>query len=513
MATEAEKLAKGLHPLERRVLPHLKQAGTLAELAVASGLQEVEAMRALQWLAGKGLLTIKSKKEKRLLIKEKGKKAAKTGLPERHVIALLQRKRELPVAEIAKALPAYDKQATGAVTGKLKQLGIPFIMTKEGKPAFRWADIPLQESPAEALLHEAAKKGWSITITGTEPAVNDLLKRQGYAELQTRREKLYRLTGMGKGLTAMKFTRKNYAERLTPAMLKAGSWRQAEFRPYNVEVNVPTKAGGRAHFVNEAIAYIKRVWLDLGFEEMTGQHVQTAFWDLDALFVPQDHPAREEQDTFYLASPRTGLLPTDMWKKVKAVHENGANTGSLGWRTPYSKEEAKQNLLRTHTTVLSAQYLDRIRRGTKKMPAKFFSVSKVYRNEALDWKHLFEFHQVEGIVVADGMTMAHLKGYLRAFFTKMGFADVRIRPGHFPYTEPSAEVDVWDPRKQQWVELGGSGIFRPEVTKTLIGREVPVLAWGLGMERIIKEYYGLEDIRDLYRNDIEQSKTMKAWLK
>ena len=146
------------------------------------------------------------------------------------------------------------------------------------------------------------------------------------------------------------------------------------------------------------------------------------------------------------------------------------------------------------------------------MPGKYFGISKVFRNEKMDWKHLFEFHQVGGIVVGKDVNFAQLLGYLRIFFKKMGFPKVRCRPSHFPYTEPSVEVDVWHPKKKQWVELGGAGVFRPEVTKTLIGEEIPVLAWGLGLERIIVEYFGLSDLRDLYRNDIKQMQEMKLFI-
>ncbi len=510
-----ERVAAGLSPLERRATPHLKEEGTLADLARAAGLQEVEAMRALQWLEGKGCLTLTTHEEERLVILAKGQEAKLHGLPERHALKALLEKKELTVDEIARSLPSYDKDAVGPVVGALKRMRIPFITTKAGKPAFKWVEgLTVPVSGTEKLLTEAAEKNWSITLTEDRKAdAEELLKRKGYASLEKRKAKRYALTPLGLELTTAKGLGKSYAERLTPKMLEDGSWKETEFRAYNVTINVPAKTGGRAHFVNEAIQSIKQIWLDMGFEEMEGDHVQTAFWDLDALFVPQDHPAREMQDTFYLREPERGPLPADLFKKVKAVHEHGGDTRSKGWRAPFSKEESERLLLRTHTTVLSAQYLDRIRRGEKQLPAKFFSVNKVYRNEALDWKHLFEFHQVEGIVVAEGMTLGHLKGYLRAFFGKMGFPDVRIRPAHFPYTEPSAEVDVWDADKKSWVELGGAGIFRPEVTKTLIGKEVPVLAWGLGMERIIKEYYALEDIRDLYRNDLEQTKTIKAWLR
>ncbi len=517
MTDDVTKLAAGLSPLERKTAPCLKKEGTLAELATASGLQEVEAMRALQWLEGKGCVKLATEEQEALVVLERGQKAAKEGLPEQHALEALKKRKTLLVSEIAATLPAYDKQAVGAVVGTLKKLNIPFV-TIDGKPAFKWVDaLTVKESSERALLAKAGKSGWrlssdSLTVEEKQAAI-ELAKRQGYAAIEKRKEKSYTLTPLGEALTKTKELKKAYAERLTPKMLEDGSWKQQEFRPYNVTINVPKKTGGRSHFVNEAIGYIKRIWLDLGFEEMEGDHVQTAFWDLDSLFVPQDHPAREMQDTFYLKDPAKGKLPAALLKKVKAAHENGGDTGSAGWRYAFSDEEAAKNLLRTHTTVLSAQTLLKIKEGKRRIPGKYFSVSTVYRNEALDWKHLFEFHQVEGIVVDEHADLRHLKGYLREFFGKMGFPDVRIRPAHFPYTEPSAEVDVWDPRKQQWVELGGAGIFRPEVTKTILGEEVPVLAWGLGMERIIKEYYGFEDLRDLYRNDLEQLKTVKAWLK
>ena len=180
-------------------------------------------------------------------------------------------------------------------------------------------------------------------------------------------------------------------------------------------------------------------------------------------------------------------------KKIKSTHENGWTTGSRGWGYKWSENVAKENLLRTHTTVLSAQTISRLKK--EDLPAKFFSVARVYRNETLNWTHLFELTQVEGIVVDPNANFRDLIGCLKEFFKKMGFPDARVRPGHFPYTEPSAEVDVWHPVKKKWIELGGAGIFRPEVVKPLLGEAVPVLAWGLGMERSIMDYYGIDDIR------------------
>ena len=146
------------------------------------------------------------------------------------------------------------------------------------------------------------------------------------------------------------------------------------------------------------------------------------------------------------------------------------------------------------------------------LPKKYFSLGKCFRNESLDWSHLFEFYQTDCIVVDEHANLKHLFGYLKQFFIKMGFEKVRFRPAHFPYTEPSVEVDVYHPKHKTWIELGGAGIFRPEVVVPLIGFDVPVLAWGLGFPRIIADYYKINDIRNLYRNDVEQVRKMKEWM-
>jgi len=224
--------------------------------------------------------------------------------------------------------------------------------------------------------------------------------------------------------------------------------------------------------------------------------------------VPQDHPAREMQDTFYLN--QKAKLP-EIWTKIKEVHENGSDTGSTGWGNKYSEEEASKVMLRTHTTVLSAQKLSELKK--EDLPAKFFNVGKVFRNEALDWKHLFEFYQIDGIVIDPNANFRHLIGYLKQFYKKMGYSKIRIRPAYFPYTSISLEVDVFHPVKKEWVELGGAGIFRPEVVKPLMGFEYPVLAWGQGIGRIISEYWKITDIRQLYKNDLKQLREIKFWLK
>jgi phenylalanyl-tRNA synthetase alpha chain len=246
----------------------------------------------------------------------------------------------------------------------------------------------------------------------------------------------------------------------------------------------------------------------MGFKEMQGTLTQTSFWNFDALFTAQDHSVRDMQDTFFINA--RGKLPNkNLVREVKKAHESGVD-GSLGWKYSWKAEEAEKVILRTHTTCLSAQTLAKLR-DAKDKTGKFFAIGKCFRNETLDLNHLFELTQTEGIVIGENANLRNLIGYLTEFYRKMGYEKVRVRPSYFPYTEPSLEVDVFDQKQGRWLELGGAGIFRPEVTLPLLGKAIPVLAWGQGFERIIKEFFKIQDIREMYQNDITKLRKIKFW--
>jgi phenylalanyl-tRNA synthetase alpha chain len=255
---------------------------------------------------------------------------------------------------------------------------------------------------------------------------------------------------------------------------------------------------GKAHIISKFMDRVKDIMVELGFEEMDGSIVESTFWCFDALFQPQDHPARDLADTFYLEGKTP--LPTDkkLVSRVKSAHENG-------WKYEWSKDESMRTVLRTHTTALSARHLAAM---TDKKPRKYFAVGRVFRNEATDFKHLAEFHQVEGIIAWEGATFRDLLGIIKEFYKKLGFEKIRFRPSFFPYTEPSLEVEVFFEPRKEWLELGGAGIFRPEVSIPMAG-VYPVLAWGLSLERPLMLLLGLEDIRTFYRNDIDFLKNTK----
>ncbi|MFA6530483.1 MAG: phenylalanine--tRNA ligase subunit alpha [Candidatus Micrarchaeia archaeon] len=270
----------------------------------------------------------------------------------------------------------------------------------------------------------------------------------------------------------------------------------SEDESFDVTVESKDAPFGKVHPLSRLTRKIKDIFGEMGFEEMDGSIIETSFWNFDSLFQPQDHPARELADTFYLE--RKGELPEDrkMVERVKKSHEQG-------WKYKWSEEEAKKLVLRTHTTALSTRYLSRLKPG--QTPKKYFAVGRVFRNETTDFKHLAEFHQVEGIVAWEGATFKDLLGILKEFYKKLGFEKIRFVPSYFPYTEPSLQVEVFFEPRKQWLELGGAGIFRPEVSKPICG-VYPVLAWGLSLERPLMLLMGLEDIRTFYKNDLE-------WLK
>jgi phenylalanyl-tRNA synthetase alpha chain len=129
-------------------------------------------------------------------------------------------------------------------------------------------------------------------------------------------------------------------------------------------------------------------------------------------------------------------------------------------------------------------------------------VGWTHRNETLSYKHLPVFHQVDGIVIDEHASLATLLGTLSAFYKKMGFKKVRFKPAFYPYTEPSVDVMVYMESRGKWIEMGGSGIFRPEVTEPL-GCAHPVIAWGLGIERLAMLRLGFNDIRELYQGGLD----------
>jgi phenylalanyl-tRNA synthetase alpha chain len=327
-----------------------------------------------------------------------------------------------------------------------------------------------------------------------------LSKRPELAKFRIRKERNLSLTGSG--WDALKSRVRKIVERntLTPEDLESGAWREIKLRPYDVTLAARDVYPAKIHPLRKIIEQTRRAFLEMGFAEVVSPMVESAFWNFDALFQPQDHPAREMQDTFYMRHPAEVALPdAKIVDPVKRTHEDGWETGSEGWGYTWSPERSKQVVLRTHTTAATIRALAK----NPNPPGKFFCVGWTYRNETISFKHLPVFHQVDGIIIDEEANLASLMGTLQEFYSKMGFGRVKFKPAFYPYTEPSVDVVVYMESRNKWIEMGGAGIFRPEVTLPL-GCKHPVLAWGLGIERLAMIRFGVSDIRELYGTSLSE---------
>lgn len=483
-----------LHPLELKILEALrKEKRELAaeELAKATGLEVAAATKASFWLASKGLCEIKEKAETSYAITKRGAQVLREGLPEKSVLHAIA----AGALSLQQLGELFGGGELNAALGRLRSAGLVKISKDEkGQSVLAPTESGtgwLGKKTETELALEAVEKG----LAPGELGESGLLER-GFAEKIARKEIVVGLTKAGLAFEAVQSGK---IGQLTPAMLESGEWKTSGFREYDINAPSETVHPGRPHPLRLMIEEVRRAFLNMGFTESAGPWVESSFWCFDALFVPQDHPARDMADTFYMKVPDRIPLPgAETLAKVKGAHENGV-AGSIGWRYAWSRDAAESAVLRTHTTSVSARALN----SGIKPPAKIFCVGKVFRNETLDYKHLSELHQVEGIVFDRDVSFSNLLGYLKEFLSLLGFGRVRFRPAYFPYTELSVEPEVFIEEKGEWMELGGAGIFRPEVTVPLTGVDCPVLAWGLGLDRLAMMSLGLKDIRDLYRNDLQ----------
>ncbi len=505
----AEKdIAEQLSGFEKRVLKALQELGKASpeDILRRSGLNQlVEVMNASSWLQAKGLVNIDERIVKSYTLKSQD--IAKKPLPERVALEVfskdhggkgsmadLKNSGKLRNDEISIALGWIRRKGWGDISKEGNDTVI--TLTQKGLEA-------LTKRGGDELLIEKLTEGVIEETEADRDVLEALRQRKDFLNERHTTVRTVSMTELGQRVAGLGLEVKEEVGQLTPELIQSGRWREVDIRKYDVKAFAPTLHGGRKHPLTIQVEKVRSIFLSMGFTELRGEFVESAFWNMDVLFTAQDHPARELHDTFYIKHPERIDLSKDeaLVEKVKQVHENGWTTGSTGWRYKWSRHEAERALLRTHTTVNSARYIAE----HPNPPFKAFCVGRIFRNEAMDSTHLPEFTQIEGIVCEKGANFHMLCGLLKEFYRQMGIPKIRIRPGYFPYTEPSLEVDVlWN---GQWMELGGAGIFRPEVTEPL-GVKEPVLAWGLGFERLAMLRWGLKDIRDIYISDVDWLKSM-----
>lgn len=503
MSENISKIINELHIYEKKVLKSFgeNENYTPEELSKANSMGIKSVMSATGSLASKDIIEVEKSVIESIALTDVGKKYAEIGLPERRVLNALLDKKEIAMKEIAKS--------TGIENHEIK-IVIGWVVRKNwgniNKGAIKLTDFGEEFNDKlgndEKLLKNLLNNENSQILVSDldedySSGLKQLNERKNLIEIE--KKIIHRFKLLDKGIKILKegFTIQKKATQLTSNQLKTGEWKNLKYRPYDIDAEYPEIFPGKGHPLRRIIEEIREIFLNLGFSESNGSILESAFWNFDSLFQPQDHAAREMQDTFYVKNPEDCHLPEDnLVDAVADVHETGGNTESDGWNYEWNKDIGKQSVLRTHTTGISTRFLEE-----NQPPLKMFSVGRVFRREKITYKHLPEFHQVEGIVSADGINYQNLLGILKEFYKKLSF-EVRFRPAYFPYTYLSTECEVYLEEKESWIELGGSGMFRPEVLKPL-GIDVPVLAFGLGIERLAMIRYDISDIRMLYKSDIK----------
>ncbi len=453
-------MSQVFHEIEKKIIAALKTESKLTpeKLEKLTKLSSDQVRRGIEWLRLKKLTDVDETKNINFSLGKNGLESLRDGLPERRLLDLIK-KGPMKISDLQNQL--------GSVFG----------------PAMGLAK---KNNWAESLGNEISLKNYPVSIPGEKT-----LKQIGEDKVPITKIDKDDLTSL---LKRPEFLVENIVKTKEISLSKNGQTldiTNSTLGAIDVEAKVPEVYVARTHPLKDTIDEIREIFVTLGFTEIFGNITQPSFWNFDALFTPQDHPARELQDTFYLdglSSKKIGT--TEQIRNVSESHKKG-------WRYHWDINEARKMVLRTHTTCVTIKHLA----DNKPDEARVFSLGRVFRNEKVSYKHLVEFNQIEGVVVGRNANLRNLMGIQKEFYRRIGITKIKFWPTFFPYTEPSLQTMVYNERLGKWVELFGMGIFRPEVTKPL-GINKPVLAWGGGIERIAMLKYGLDDVREFYNNNL-----------
>jgi phenylalanyl-tRNA synthetase alpha chain len=518
---DAMSIAKTLHPLEVRILRFYSKDSRFDAQTVRKdlGYREGQENQAFSWLLGKNLIEEVSRTAATLFeITALGLDFLEKGTPEERIFSLLQSEGPARLPDIAQKL-SLDPKSVGSAFGLLSKSGSLGMDEEKRAKYIDGAKLPRKVLVLKDLLGRAKQSGGMVE----EGPLNDeeretmlsVAKKRGAGDAPFRtaeREKVeYSLCpgaeSVHEALVQLGLTGEELGA-VTPSILEQGAWKASTFRPYNIRVAPARTIPGRKNPYVEFLESVKDKLVSLGFEEFDGNMVETEFWNSDALFMPQFHSARDIHDVYHIDEPKLAkAIEEPFLSNVAETHENGGASGSRGWNYQFDRDFTRRLILRSQGTVLSARQLPKA-----KIPGKYFGIVRCFRYDKVDATHLSDFYQTEGIVLGEDVSLRTLLGFLEMFAVEVaGAKEVKYVPGYFPFTEPSVEVHIKHP-VLGWFELGGSGIFRPEVTKAL-GIDVPVLAWGIGIDRMALMALGLNDLRELFSHDLEAVRLRRAMQK
>ncbi|MEM1008479.1 MAG: phenylalanine--tRNA ligase subunit alpha, partial [Myxococcota bacterium] len=387
-------------------------------------LDQSQVMAMCQGFSEKGWLEIEERVGIELRTTEEGDALLERQQPffERVIAGVLAEQIEAKTTKQLADLMGASAQEIGKHLRYLTEKG---YAKREGKALLAEPTAQLEQAFVDEELFARVGAAEGVLLLNEqeqqEPAMQQaikLLKSRGVVKLKERKQRAARLTEAGRAMVEAGIEEVREENQLTEEMLLSGEWRDVRFRPYDVTLDVAPVYSGKAHPLRRLMERTRRAFLNLGFREIRGPYVESAFWDFDALFQPQDHPAREMQDTFYGERPKQFDLPEpSLVEAIRAVHQDGGDTGSTGWGYRWREDKAKQVVLRTHTTAVTVSSCHQ----NPAPPQKIFCVGRVFRRETIDDTHLPEFHQVEGVIVDKDASLASLLGTLKAFYQQMGF--------------------------------------------------------------------------------------------
>lgn len=498
---DIRKIASALHPLERKILPLLGTYHAIEPLVRTSKLKEVEVLRALQWLETKKAITITTEISQHINLDKNGIVYLKDKLPERRFlqalaekelgISQIERKADITREELNVCLGMMQRRAAILLT-KDKELRVK--LTEQGK---RFLTSQLPEEKILTLQYPLAVK----TISPDDSRIIEgLLKRKNILKTEEHKHKTVQLTLLGTELLNSGVKDEHVIDQLTAEIIKNNSWKNKQFRAYDLGMNVPRQHTGKLQPYREFLEICRQKFIAMGFTESTGPIVEQEFWNMDALYMPQFHSARDIHDAYFVKQPTHTTLDPAILRAVKESHERGAGTGSTGWKYNFDLARTQRNILRSQDTANSARTLSS---SDLKIPGKYFQIERCFRHDVIDATHLPDFDQVGGFVIEEGLNIRHLFGLLNSFAKEFaGIKETKIVPSYFPFTEPSCEIHGKHP-DLGWIELGGAGMFRPEVVEPLVGKNISVIAWGLGVTRLAMFKLGTKDIRNLFSSDLQ----------
>ena len=478
--------------------------------------KEGHANQAFSWLSGKNLLKEIGRIPMTFFeMTETGRNLKDSGTIEERAVTFVKNNGAKTLPEIAAGLGVEQKDI-GSAFGPLSKEGV-FKMNAEKKVEYTGVPLPARISMTSALLEKASKAENCILDNASlskeeQTVIATLAKKRGASDspfkIIERETVVFKLLPNAKDVAET--LRKtgvtgNEIGEVTPKMLSSGEWKNGVFRGYNIAVPPARVIPGRTNPYVQFLESVKDKLCSLGFQEFDGPLVETEFWNGDALFMPQFHAARDIHDVYRIKNPtHAKSIEEPYLTNIANVHKDGGNSGSRGWNYEFDNEFTRRLILRSQGTVLSAHQLHKA-----EIPGKYFGIARCFRYDKVDATHLSDFYQTEGIVLGKDVNLKTLLGFLEMFAKEIaGATEVKYVPGYFPFTEPSIEVHIKHP-VLGWFELGGSGIFRPEVTKAM-GVDCPVLAWGIGIDRMALMALGLNDLRELFCEDIERVRQRRA---